>query len=77
MHKQNIRVHPEACVECLSCQLICSLTYQDRFVPEEAYIQIDPRIDTHDMVKIRFTEDCVKECSLCVRYCVFEALAKV
>ena len=77
MKKENIKVDPKACVECLSCQLICSLTHQGRFVPEKAYIQIDARIDTHDMVKILFTEECVKGCSLCVRYCVFGALAKV
>ena len=74
--KKNIKTDPELCVECLSCQLICSLTYQKTFAPEKAFIQIDPRIDTHDKVHIVFTEDCVEGCSLCTRYCEFGALAK-
>jgi len=75
--KENIKVDPELCVECLSCQLICSLTYQNKFVPEKAYITIAPRIDNYDKVRIAFTEDCVKGCSLCSRYCEFGALVRV
>ena len=68
MAKTNIRVNPQECKECLVCQLICSLTYTGAFNPEKARIKIEP------LKEISFTDDCVKGCILCARYCAFGAL---
>ena len=76
MEKKNIKVDPKECVECLSCQLICSLIYGEEFNPEKARIRIEPRVNVDDEVKISFTDECVQGCSLCAQYCVFKALVK-
>jgi NAD-dependent dihydropyrimidine dehydrogenase PreA subunit len=68
MKKNNIAVNPEKCTECICCQLICSLTYAGAFNPEEARIVIKPPQE------ISFTDECVKGCSLCTKYCVYGAI---
>jgi len=71
MKKDNIGVNPEKCTECMCCQLICSLTYAGAFNPEEARIVINPPNE------IAFTEECVKGCSLCTKYCVYGAITRL
>ena len=71
MNKDNIAVNPEKCTECMCCQLICSLTYAGSFNPEEARIAINPPNE------IGFTEECVKGCSLCTKYCVYGAITRL
>ena len=70
MEKNNITVNPENCTECMSCQLICSLTYAGTFNPEEARIIINP---PHS---IGITDQCKEECILCTRYCKFDAISR-
>lgn len=71
MEKNNIAVIPEKCKECMSCQLICSLTYAGAFNPEEAKIVVRPPDG------IRFTDECQQGCILCVKYCEFGAITRV
>ena len=68
MGKSNIQTNPQACKECLACQLICSLAYTGAFNPEKSRIVIEP------LETIRFTEDCVETCVLCAKHCAFGAL---
>ena len=68
MIKTNILVKPEQCTQCYSCQYRCSLAYTGHFNPEKARIIIDPPDS------IVFTDDCVKGCSLCARYCSYGAI---
>ena len=69
LKKENISVDAERCTGCLNCQLICSLTYTKSFNPSLARIRIDT-----DSKEIAFTEDCLKGCHLCTRYCVYGAI---
>jgi Fe-S-cluster-containing hydrogenase component 2 len=68
--KKNIEIEREKCTECMCCQLICSLTYTGSFNPERARIVIDPPRE------ITFTDECVSECTLCTRYCVYGAITR-
>ena len=70
MEKNNITVFPEKCAECMCCQLICSLTYTGAFNPELA------RIIINVPGEISFADDCVKGCSLCTKYCEYDAIMK-
>ena len=71
MEKSNIDVFPEKCAECMTCQLMCSLTYTGSFNPEEASIVINPP----DV--IRFTDECREGCVLCTKYCEYGAINKI
>ena len=71
MEKNNINVFPEKCTECMSCQLICSMTYAGAFNPEAARLIINP---PHS---IDFTDQCKEGCILCTRYCEFDAITRV
>jgi formate hydrogenlyase subunit 6/NADH:ubiquinone oxidoreductase subunit I len=66
----KIETDPSRCVGCLSCQLICSLTYEKVFNPSKSRILIE-RGD--DGFKINFTDKCTL-CGLCVEFCVYDAL---
>ena len=70
--KRDIIITPEKCTGCRSCQLICSLTFEHRFNPLEAYIQVERTGDGE--YQIYLTEDC-KNCGLCVKYCAYGTLA--
>jgi Fe-S-cluster-containing hydrogenase component 2 len=69
MEKTNISIKPELCTQCYSCQYRCSLAYTGSFNPEKARIIIDPP------ERIVFTDECLKGCSLCTRYCSYGALS--
>ena len=71
LNKKNISVDAEKCTGCLICQMICSFTYTGRFNPAKARIVID-----HDRKQIRFTDECVENCHLCTRYCVYGAITR-
>jgi TPP-dependent indolepyruvate ferredoxin oxidoreductase alpha subunit len=71
MLKEKIAVNPEKCTECMSCQLICSLTYAGGFNPEKASIAINPPLDIH------FTDECKEGCVRCTEYCVYGAIARI
>ncbi|MFC1916122.1 hypothetical protein ACFLW4_05475 [Chloroflexota bacterium] len=71
MEKPNIRIDTGKCSECLSCELICSLTYTGSFNPEKSCLVINPPEE------ISFTEECRQECSLCTRYCEHGAITQV
>jgi NAD-dependent dihydropyrimidine dehydrogenase PreA subunit len=70
VEKKNLRVNPEKCTTCYACQLRCSLAYTGAFNPEKARLIIEPG-------KITFTDECVAGCSLCARYCVYDAIVRV
>jgi Fe-S-cluster-containing hydrogenase component 2 len=69
MEKLNLAIKPELCTQCSCCQLQCSLVYTGSFNPEEARIMIAPPDS------IIFSEECLKGCSLCARYCVYGAIS--
>ena len=71
MKKSNISIDSGKCKECISCQLICSLTYTGSFNPEKSCIVINPPDE------IRFTDECQEACILCTRYCEHGAIAKL
>jgi NAD-dependent dihydropyrimidine dehydrogenase PreA subunit len=71
IEKTNIKVFPEKCTACYSCQLRCSLAYTGAFNPEKARLIIAP---PHT---ISFTDECIKNCSLCARYCAYDAIVRV
>ena len=71
MKSKKIIVHVENCTGCRICQLICSLTYKQRFSPAEAFIQID---DVYELTpKISFTDNCI-QCGQCAKHCLYGAL---
>ncbi|MFC1858872.1 4Fe-4S binding protein [Thermodesulfobacteriota bacterium] len=70
---QKVIIHTENCAGCLSCQLICSLTYQKEFNPAKAFIQVQYLGRTGNDNLVKFTDDC-NECGLCAKYCYFNAL---
>jgi Fe-S-cluster-containing dehydrogenase component len=69
----DVIIDLEKCTGCLTCQLICSFTYNDIFNPRLARIRIERTID--DEKRTSYTDECVR-CSLCVDYCVYGALTK-
>ena len=68
---KEIKVHPEKCSGCLSCQLACSLAYNKAFNPLKARIIINWIGDMER--EISFTDNC-NNCGICVQYCNFGAL---
>lgn len=66
-----IKVYPERCSGCMSCQLACSFTYEGSFNPLKARIIINWPGDLE--CKISFTETCT-DCGVCVQYCNYDAL---
>jgi len=67
----EITVIEENCVGCRICQLKCSSVFHNKFIPSEAYIQID---DAYELSpKIIFLDGCT-ECGQCVKYCPYGAL---
>ncbi len=66
----GIRTHPELCTGCLTCQLICSLTWDGLCKPSSARIIITGNLDDRS---IAFSEDCT-ECDICAEYCPYGAL---
>ncbi len=71
LNKKNIAIDAEKCTGCLICQLICSFTYTRAFNPAKARIVIE-----HDGQEIRFADECVENCHLCTRYCVYGAITR-
>lgn len=69
----KILINAENCAGCLSCQLICSLTYQKEFNPARAYIQVKYLGRTGNNNRVYFTDECT-ECGLCALYCHYNAL---
>jgi len=61
----------EKCVGCRICQLKCSFIFHQRFVPSEAYIQIEEVYGLKPI--ITFLDDCTK-CGQCAKYCPYGAL---
>ena len=70
MIPEKVIVDAEKCTECLSCQLICSLTFSQRFNPQDSRIIVEP---INGGRRIDFTDDCT-ECYLCVKYCLHGAI---
>ena len=69
----EIIVIEENCVGCRICQLKCSSIFHQKFVPSEAYIQIDDAYGLRP--KITFLDGCTK-CGQCVKYCPYGALTE-
>ena len=63
----KVKIDPNLCAECYTCQLVCSLTYEGICEVGKSRITIEPG-------KISFIEDCIENCSLCIQYCPFGAL---
>jgi len=71
---KKIKIYPEKCSGCLSCQLACSFTHTKSFNLARSRIIINFIGDIER--KISFTEDCIR-CGTCVRYCNYGALEAV
>jgi len=63
----KVKIDPNLCAECYTCQLLCSLTYAGICDVGRAKITIEPG-------RISFSEGCVPNCSLCIQHCPFGAL---
>jgi len=70
---KRVAVQPENCVGCLTCQLVCSFTYTDRFNPSAARIIVEW---SPEGSKISFTDECV-DCGICADYCFYDCLTRV
>jgi len=69
--KLEIIIHEEKCAGCRICQLTCSSLYQNKFAPNEAFIQI---VDVYELTpKISYLEGC-KHCGQCAHHCLYGAL---
>jgi NAD-dependent dihydropyrimidine dehydrogenase PreA subunit len=66
--ESRIREIPERCTGCRVCQLVCSMTYQGRFAPQEAYLLVEEKGPC-------LTEECTG-CGLCADHCPSEALVR-
>lgn len=62
----------DKCIECLCCELICSLVYQGAFNLEKSRIKND---FAHR--EIIWSDQCIGGCSLCARYCPMDAIKPV
>lgn len=71
LKKKNISIDVGRCTGCLICQLICSFTYTGAFNPARARIVIE-----RDQKEIHFADECVQNCHLCTRYCVYGAITR-
>jgi len=69
----EVSIDLDRCTGCLNCQMICSFTYHEIFNPALARIRIGRGLD--DEKSAGFTDECV-QCSICVDYCVYGALAR-
>lgn len=69
--RKRIKVYPEKCSGCLSCQLACSLLYAQAFNPLKSRIIINWIGDIERVISL--TDDC-NHCGLCVQYCNYGAL---
>ena len=72
-----IWVDPAKCVGCLSCNLTCSLTHEEKFNPNNARIKVvqpDRSINMGE-ASISFMEEC-ENCGMCVTSCLYGALTK-
>jgi len=70
MGKTVVKVHPEKCVGCWNCMLVCSFTYENVFQPSAARIKVE--FDGEGFAP-SFTDECVS-CGTCARYCMYGAL---
>ena len=68
----KIRAIPEACSGCQMCQLACSFAFTKSYNPLQSRILIE-EIEATNSFRIAFTDEC-NDCSLCVRYCFYDAL---
>lgn len=78
--KENLRINPEKCAQCLSCMLICSFTHFKSFNPSKAHIQIRPgRYEGNSWIptEIIFIESCKPSCWLCSQECAYGALEHI
>lgn len=69
--KKEIITHREKCAGCSSCQLMCSLSYQEGFNPLDSRIEITWVEGQGHM--ITFKEEC-EHCGLCASQCAYGAL---
>ncbi len=61
---------PELCTGCLTCQLICSLTWDGLCKPSSARIIISGNLKGRS---ITFSGEC-SACGICAEYCPYGAL---
>lgn len=58
---------------CLTCELRCSLRFEQALNPLRGAIQVRRLVGTGPQFSISFTEKC-DNCGLCVRFCPYGAL---
>lgn len=67
----SLRTDSLKCTQCLSCQLICSITHAGRFNPGTARVRI-----SGNEPKINFEAECTR-CGLCARHCLYGAIVQM
>jgi len=73
----QIIAYPKRCTVCYMCQLVCSLKQDKIFNPSQAYIKISSVVKPSGEldVDVAFNDNC-DSCGLCVKYCLYDALAR-
>ncbi len=70
-----IDVLSENCTGCLTCELRCSLRFEEAFNPIKARIHVRRLVGADTEYAVTFADDC-DNCGICVRHCPYEALAQ-
>ena len=68
----RVIVDPAKCVGCDLCRLRCSFRFTRTFRPSEARLSVN--WNESDRSYDLFLHDDCDHCSLCVKYCVYDAL---
>jgi formate hydrogenlyase subunit 6/NADH:ubiquinone oxidoreductase subunit I len=66
-----IQTDVSKCTGCQNCQLICSITHAEIFMPATAKVRV-----SLNEPQIIFEPECDR-CGLCARYCLYGALTAV
>jgi Fe-S-cluster-containing dehydrogenase component len=73
-----MKIEPEKCVNCISCQLACSYLHTGIFNPSVSKIKIKPGCFNGEVWtsnEISF-DGCKDGCVFCINYCMYGAIER-